>query len=283
MSYKSILYLNNAAVRLLECECYEESVETFRDALTVKRYLYTQRNSVTMESCLATMNKSSQHDSDQAITRMIQKASKRVASLDLKSRIEPSSSSSLQEEIVILNVMDESCFATLLQCQPFIDQFDFALRIEDETHGDDCGEWENSIPPNWELNSAILLMNYAVAFIRASEDNRYPDEKKVLMLQEALNYFQYSYEVILLELEIFSVQVQERAGHTKQELETILRIVLVAMIIASQLSNCTYRCYISTNGDIYHDKYEKLSVLFGIIFQEYMSHPVTSTKHAAAA
>ena len=44
MAYDAIIYLNNAAVKMLECNsCARESVVTFRDAMCVQRSLYSHR------------------------------------------------------------------------------------------------------------------------------------------------------------------------------------------------------------------------------------------------
>lgn len=77
--------------------------------------------------------------------------------------------------------------------------------------------------------------------------------------------------------------MNEKSCPTKDELESVIRIVTIAMCIAIHLSNLSYHFTLCNKGDEYHDKYEKLSLLFVNIIQDYLSHPITLAKHAAAA
>ena len=62
---------------------------------------------------------------------------------------------------------------------------------------------------------------------------------------------------------------------------------MIAMFISIQLSYFSYHYYFNNmnnsqqQGDEYYENYEKSSLLFNTILQEYQSHPFTLTKHAA--
>ena len=62
--------------------------------------------------------------------------------------------------------MDDDCFTNMLTYKSFLDQIDVFFCIDHETDEDyKCDE------RNWELNSAILLYNYALACKRTAQQH----------------------------------------------------------------------------------------------------------------
>lgn len=270
MLYDAIIFLNNAGAALLEYEQYQESLMTFRDAMYAKRFLYSHNNT----SDTAGMQT---HDFEKVIIpTILSDATKRICSIQKKAIA--SSTVPLEERLVTLNFMDDDCFVKLLAYNSCLDQIDIVFPIDHETD-----EEYKCDRHNWELNSAILLYNFALACKRAVYSHPTSGENHCQLLEESMAFFQYAYDIVMVELEIFSVKIIERSGHTKDELESILRIITVAMFIAIQLSSLSYHITMSNEGDEYHDKYERLSLLFSNVIKDYISHPVTLTKHAASA
>lgn len=276
MTYDAIIFLNNAAVKLLENDlCARESVVTFRDAMYVQRLLYSQRAQQTRSI--------SSHCDDFEniiIPTTLRKATKSLCNIPRKTT---KTRFPLDEErLVTLSFMDDDCFTKLLKYKSFLDQIDVVFRIDHEA---DNGEYKCE-KRNWELNSAILLYNYALGCKRAAQDYHHvrSNEKNCKLLEESMTFFQFAYDIVMIELELFSIRIKERRGHSKDELESILRIIMIAMFVSIQLSHISYHYFnMSQQGDEYYNKYEKLSVLFSTIVQQYQSHPVTLAKHAAAA
>lgn len=194
MTYDSIIFLNNAAVSLMESEQYRESVLTFQDAMYAKRFLY---------STAVTGRQMSNNDIENAkiIPAIIHGAAKRLCS-SIQKKPTKSSRFPLEKRLITLNFMDDDCFAKLLVYKSFLDQIDVVFRIDHESDNDEYNT--SDISRNWELNSAILLYNYALACKIASQDPRRSNEYNCQLLEESMTFFQFAYDVVIVELEIFS-------------------------------------------------------------------------------
>lgn len=287
MTYDSIIFLNNAAVKLLVCneqQCTRESIMTFRDAMYVKRFLYAQRANTSVTGPQQHARPYESHDDDfenVIVPTVLHNASRRLCNIQQRKTTMIEKFPLDEETLVTLNFMDDECFTNFLAYQSFLDQIDVAFRIDHETE-----EEYKFDERNWELNSAILLYNYALACKRTAQDSHHKRsiENNCKILQESMTFFQFAYDIVMVELDIFSLKIKQRSGHTKAELESILRIIMVAMFIAIQLSHFSYYYFnLSEQGDEYYEKYEKLSLLFNTIIKEYQSHPFALAKHAAVA
>jgi hypothetical protein len=272
MTYDTIIFLNNAAVTLLECEQYQESLMTFRDAMYVKQMLYSQQQKSTTSKSLG-----------QIFRRIVHDATKRLAKSQKKNVL--LSTFQFEEKIITLNIMDDDCFVNILQYHQFLDKVDFVFRIDKQ-----CDEEYKTCDDSrhWELNSAILLYNYAIACKRAGVKDRRQvsddDESTCCeLLDKSMNHLILTKNILMVELEIFSLKIKEQRGYTKDELETLLRIIIVAMFTTNHLSDFSNYFYMTQEWVEYKEKYKNLLLLFVNIVQEYLKHPITLAKHAAAA
>lgn len=133
---------------------------------------------------------------------------------------------------------------------------------------------------SWDMNYAVVLYNRGMACKRESQQDNCSRENERKLLSKAVKCFNCSFKVIMREFEYVLDELEEEAlYHTKEALESYIRITSLAMLITHQL-----RIFDVDGGESFYRR--RFSYLWGFLVslnKRYMEHPMTMPKHAGAA
>jgi hypothetical protein len=169
-NYGSFMYLNNAGVKLLENEFYQESIETFQDATDVYHDYGSQPDQHQQRHQLSKPVQQAQslptnllNERDTMLHDILIRASTRLAKIRSdKTNITLRPRDLELDPMILLDTMNDEYFTTILLFEKSIDRVDVVIRMNESL----SSETNSS---DWKLFYAMLIFNYSIACERTSE------------------------------------------------------------------------------------------------------------------
>jgi hypothetical protein len=289
---EAILFLNNIGVTLLERQQYQDSMDTFREALSVSQCC---QNEVGSSRSMATRMSL---PIDRSIEIMIETAESKLMKLSkIKQRFDMSTGSFALCPMSVIDFTFDDFLPSLLKYGSKINQIDIVLRMDHSFMTSRRNDDSN-------LYVALLLLNFGVACKRSSEvkgvkEDMWDEKTKHMLHRQSVRFFTLSNRMIADEINSLALLVKNRSIQSNLEnVLTLLQALLVSMCTTCHISD-TMLWHQSTNDKNndedendneykeridYSDLFEKSWILFRNLSFEYMKHPGTVTKkHAATA
>jgi hypothetical protein len=292
-NYGAFMFLNNAGLKLLENQLYQESIETFQDATDVYHEFCSQHDQQQhpkkrREPSISTpqleyLPKAS-NNTDTSLQDIIIKASKRLSVIrsdDTNITLHPYDSE--LEPMIVLDTMDDYYFTQILKYEKSLDKVDVVIRMSDSSPAECIGS-------DWILYYAILIFNYGVACKRSSEVSaetyEFSDEYQYQLRDQSIQLFHASHRIVVDEIKEFTSALNNMRSFCQNlfHLGGKLYALSLSMFTSGNLRDMMYWTNSTEENTKYYVLYQKSYRFFQILVKEYMNPFGTNlTRHAAAA
>jgi hypothetical protein len=287
-NYGSFMYLNNAGVKLLENELYQESIETFQDATDVYHDYCSQPDQHQQRHQLTTPVQQAQsfptnllNERDTTLQDILIRASKRLAKIRSdQTNITLRPRDSELDPMISLDTMNDEYFTPILLFERSIDKVDVVIRMSESS----SSETNSS---DWKLFYAMLIFNYSIACKRTSEvaSETFSDEYQNQLRDQSRQFCQVSHRIVLDIIKNFTSIMNIRSlCHNRDRLRAILYALSLSTFCSCHILDMMYWSNSPEETTKYYDMFQKSFRFFLTLLKEY-TYPfgTNSTKHAAAA